>query len=148
MQFKTVKSSGGILKPESLTQPLIGYYRERRPGQFSPIHVIEDLQNKIHQVRGCKTLDDALINVPFDTLIQVVYVKSVETRFGRNMIIMSVGTLIVEESEESPGYDPDIDHSVVAIKDVQHNPDYDVNIPDEEERLPEVKNRLARFGIK
>lgn len=145
MEFKTVKSSGGILKPESLTQPLIGHYRERRPGTYSPIHVIEDLQMKIHQVRGCKDLDDTLINVPFDSLIEVVYVKSVPTRFGHDKVIMRVG-IASEKDIESP--DSDVIYGVSAVSDIAHNPDYDVEIPDEEKRLPEVNNRLARFGIK
>lgn len=153
MQFKTVKNGGGILKPESLIQPLIGYYRERKPGQYSPIHVIEDLQNKIHLVRGCKDLDDTLINVPFDSLIEVVYVKSVPTRFGHDKVIMRVGIAAEEneihsqsEVDESHTFDPEIAYGVLPVSNVIHIPDDAIVIPTED--APKVENRLARFGIK
>lgn len=155
MQFKTVKNNGGILKPESLTQALVGYYRERRPGTYSPIHVIEDLQNKIHLVRGCKDLDDTLINVPFDSLIEVVYVKSVPTRFGHDKVIMKVG--IAEDvndlssdpmDEGSQIYDPEVSYGLAPINNVHYIPDDAIEIKEDTNAAPKIENRLARFGIK
>lgn len=119
MAFKTIKGNGGILKPESLTEPLVGYLRKRNQGTYSPIYVIEDLQGKTHQVRGCKDLDDKLLNVPDDSLVEIVYVKSVPTKFGHDKVIMQVG---IDDGESEGNNLEDGTCYGEFIKDIQHIP--------------------------
>lgn len=151
MNFKTIKGDGGIIKPDSILNPLIGVLIAKEQGKFSPIYVIRDANDKIHKIRGCKDLDSKLARVSEGATISLQYVKSVPTNAGNAMVIMDVK---IATDNDDPENEPNIsEQDLYPTNETEMVPCAPVNVANmiQYPELPsaeEIKiNPLARFGI-
>jgi hypothetical protein len=142
MKFKIIKGNFGIIKPESLSVPLVGVLIERKPGKFSPIYVIQDLQGRIHRVLGCTDLDRKLSGVGEGETISIQFEKYAITSKGYQMVIM----LVQVEIPEVEGCDEK------GLKESEHFVDYSnalMEVPEIESKVANSvqPNILERFGV-
>lgn len=141
MKFVTQKSDGGIKKPDSLVEPLIGIYLGSMPGQYSPIYAIRDAVGVIHKVRGCTDLDNKMRGIEGNETILIQFEKYVPTSKGNPMVIMLVQKAAQEEDDDD---EFEQGHAIAPIQ----FPAVGEVLNEVRESSPDQNNVLARFGVR